>query len=257
MLNRLTYTALPNGGTLNYAYPSTTEVDVYQDQNAAGDRALRTQTLADGFGRQVWSNIFETASQYIATTQAYDALGRVVQTTNPSRQNPADGLGLQTVYGYDSLGRQISVKTPDGMTAATGYSGNATTVTDQAGKKRKLMSDGLDRLTDVYEDPAGSNFHTNYIVDPLNNVRTVAQGAQTRGFVYDTLNRLTSAANPESGTAGYTYDSVGNMLKRTDARGFVTTTSYDALNRPATVATPTGRRRSRTATTRQPMAWGN
>jgi len=35
----------------------------------------------------------------------------------------------------------------------------------------------------------------------------VAQGAQTRTYVYDELGRLTSETNPESGTTTYYYDS--------------------------------------------------
>jgi YD repeat-containing protein len=33
------------------------------------------------------------------------------------------------------------------------------------------------------------------------------------------MKRLLSAANPESGTVNYTYDGVGNVLTKTDARG--------------------------------------
>jgi hypothetical protein len=49
-------------------------------------------------------------------------------------------------------------------------------VTDAAGAQRELVKDALGRLTDVYEDPAGSNFHTQYVADALNNVRQVMQG---------------------------------------------------------------------------------
>ncbi len=237
-LSRLTETILPNGGTLNYVYPSTTETDLYQDQNTPGDRTLRTQTLSDGFGRAWQSNTYESATQYIQTTLTYDALGRVETTTNPSRQNPADGLGYATTYGYDSLSRLNSVITPDSQTAATSYSGNTVTAADQAGHARTSTIDGIGRLSQVVEDPGNLNYITSYTSDPLGNVRSVTQGSQTRTFVYDTLNRLTSAANPESGNVSYTYtyDGVGNPLTKTDPRGIVTTYTWDALNRPLTVS---------------------
>ena len=59
-----------------------------------------------------------------------------------------------------------------------------------------------------------------------------------RSFVYDSLSRLTSATNPESGTITYGYDANGNLKTRTasapnqSGSATVTTTkNYDALNR--------------------------
>jgi RHS repeat-associated protein len=72
---------------------------------------------------------------------------------------------------------------------------------------------------------------TSYGYDLLDNLTTVSQGSQTRTFAYDSLKRLTSAANPESGTISYQYDSNGNLLVKTDARSVSTHYSYDALNR--------------------------
>src|SRR5207237_9552953 len=60
-------------------------------------------------------------------------------------------------------------------------------------------------------------------------------GSQTRTFVYDSLKRLTSATNPESGAVSYHYENNGNLTQKTDARGVVTTFgTYDALSRPTT-----------------------
>jgi YD repeat-containing protein len=41
----------------------------------------------------------------------------------------------------------------------------------------------------------------------------VNQGSQTRTFVYDSLKRLSSATNPQSGTVSYDYDGNGNLLQ--------------------------------------------
>jgi YD repeat-containing protein len=94
-------------------------------------------------------------------------------------------------------------------------------VIDQANKKRISKTDGLGRLTDVWEIPAAdaateavtfpnhpeitAGYKTTYSYDGLDNLKTVSQRAgtsgtlQTRTFVYDGLKRLTSATNPESG----------------------------------------------------------
>jgi len=55
----------------------------------------------------------------------------------------------------------------------TRYSGNTTTVTDEAGNARESVTDGLGRLTQVFEDPGSSphlNYETDYRYDPLNNL---------------------------------------------------------------------------------------
>lgn len=60
------------------------------------------------------------------------------------------------------------------------------------------------------------------------------QGVQTRTFAYNSLSRLVSAQNPESGTIQYSYDANGNLTQKTDARGVATAYTYDALNRVLT-----------------------
>jgi RHS repeat-associated protein len=115
-------------------------------------------------------------------------------------------------------------------TALTAYSANQVTLTDEAGKVRRNRTDGLGRVTEVVEDPAGLNYTTSYAYNALDDLRAVFQGAQTRTFEYSSLKRLTSATNPESGTVNYLYDDNGNLLTRSDARGSFTA-AYDAINR--------------------------
>jgi len=61
-------------------------------------------------------------------------------------------------------------------------------------------------------------------------------GAQPRTFAYDSLARLTSATNPESGTASYTYDNNGNLKTKSDLNGNIVTSSYDARNQATSSA---------------------
>ena len=75
------------------------------------------------------------------------------------------------------------------------------------------------------------NQKTDYSYNALGNLTRVTQGSQTRTFAYDSLSRLTSAANPESGAIAYTYDNNGNLTQRTDARSVVTAYTYDGLDR--------------------------
>ena len=193
----------------------------------------------DGLGRPHRSYLQEGGT-YSVTDSEYDLLGRVWRVSNPYRTTVLNGAinpsGVWTTTGYDSLGRVQSVTTPDAAVVTTNYSGQVVTVTDQAGKVRTSVTDALGRLQSVTEaanDP-NYNYQTSYQYDALDNLRLVTQGTQTRSFAYDSLKRLRSASNPESGTSSYSYDPNGNLLTRTDARGVLTSYSYDALNRVKT-----------------------
>ena len=227
-----------------FSYDDTNRVvTVTSDQISFNDNALKGQTVYDGLGRSIESRQYENSSQYIAVKQIpfvrlqdpdTGVWTSASQSSNPYRAY----LGEQPVWTtsfFDSLGRGIKLQTPDNAIARTVYSGNTVTVSDQSGKQRKSVSDALGRLIQVYEDPNGLNYLTSYSYDALDDLTAVNQGSQTRSFVYDSLKRLTSAANPESGTIIYQYDENGNLRFGTDARGVSTEHRYDALNRVTTV----------------------
>ena len=112
-------------------------------------------------------------------------------------------------------------------------------VTDQAGKKRRSVTDALGNLVRVDEPNTSGSLGTVtspvqptvYSYDILNNLKTVNQGVQSRTFAYDSLSRLKSALNPESGTILYTYDQNGNLLTKKDARSITIVYTYDNFNR--------------------------
>lgn len=77
--------------------------------------------------------------------------------------------------------------------------------------------------------------------------------AQTRSFTYDDLGRMTSEANPETGTIHYVYDSDatcgtsnGDLVKKTDGAGNVICHAYDALHRTTSITYPSGPNSSNT-----------
>jgi RHS repeat-associated protein len=208
----------------NHIITTTTDQSSFNDTNP-----LKSQVVYDDLGRTTEKRQYETANDYISVRQAYDSLGRSYQTSNPFR---AGDTILWMTSGYDALSRVTSITTPDNAVITTSYNGNTVTVTDQTGKQRKSVSDGLGRLTQLYEDPSGLNYGTSYTHDVLDNLLTVTQGTQPpRSFIYDSLKRLTSATNPENGTVIYQYDENGNPKVKTDARGVSAHFSYDALNR--------------------------
>jgi RHS repeat-associated protein len=204
-----------------------------------------TTNLFDGFGRVTQNQLTSDPIGPILTDTSYDADGREYAVSNPYRSKTESTYGV-TSYVYDALGRTCVVVPPDGTAVTnascpaappsndvfTVYTGNTALVTDQQGKSRKSQTDGLGRLTSVWEDPTALNYQTNYTYDALDDLVTVVQNSsRNRNFTYDSLKRLTSASNPESGTVSYVYDADGNVLTKKDARNITTTYTYDSLNR--------------------------
>ena len=235
-----------------FAYDDTLRiVAVSSDKDAVNDNLLVSEVEYDQMGRTIAQRQYEGGSNYIVTKTEYDALGRPYKTSSPFRPWQSE-TPVWTTTAFDALGRVLTVTTPDNAVVGTSYSGNSVTVTDQAGKARKSVTDALGRLIEVYEDPAGFNHQTSYLYDSLDNLVRVTQGSQQRFFMYDSLKRLIRADNPEQETlstlsiydpvtdhpnwsAKYEYDNNGNLTFKTDARGVVTENRYDALNRLTTV----------------------
>jgi len=141
------------------------------------------------------------------------------------------------------LSRIVETETPDGAKEKTIYKGNEITFIDEALKTRKSQADAFGRLREIYEDSildtdqnpqTRLNYETSYDYDAIGNLITINQGEQIRTFTYDSLSRLRSATNPESGTVHFTYDANNNLFTKTDARGVIVTNTYDAINRPLT-----------------------
>jgi RHS repeat-associated protein len=213
------------------------DVLMAKDQSGLDDGNLRSWTKTDGFGRtkEKWMRDPQ-GDVRVATT--YDGMGRVKTVSNPLRTGDAQ---YDTTTGYDLAGRIITITTPDQAVVNTAYSGAQVTVTDQAGKTRSSVTDGLERLITVTEDPGSSphlNYLTSYDYDVLDDLTKTTQqvgasgSTQTRTFAYDGLKRLTDATNPENGDVHYTYDNNSNLLtKRVMPRAITTTFAYDALDR--------------------------
>lgn len=235
-------------------------VETKSDFNALNDNLLKSESFYDGLGRIIETRRYESDGSYIATkTVPFEMIQDPQQTSvwragtkvsNPYRQNETP---VWTMSLSDSLGRTIKVISPDEAIVKTEYSGNAVTVTDQALKQRRSITNALGQLTEVHEpNNAGQlgtitspNQPTFYNYDVLNNLVQVQQNGvnteqcggtttsctQTRTFAYDSLSRLKEATNLESGTIKYTYDANGNPQTKRDARGIKTVYDYDALNR--------------------------
>jgi RHS repeat-associated protein len=242
-------TSIQNQTTINYDDASHL-ITTTSDQDFFNDNVLMSQMDYDGFGRTIETRAFEGGMSYIARQTQYDALGRPYRNSNPFR--PFEVILWKTT-SFDALGRVTSEMTSDNAAVNTFYSGNRILSKDQLGKARLSQMDGVGRVANVWEITSADDqtesvsfpnrpeisagYRTGYAYDPLSNLTTVTQrkgttgSIQTRSFTYDSLSRLRTAINPESGSVTYGYDDNGNLNSKSDARGVSTIYAYDSLNR--------------------------
>jgi len=276
-LNRLKLIQRPDGGSTAISYndtvlqpTQTTTVAI----NTSGT-SKTTEVTMDGLWRPIQSQITSDPSGAVITDTIYDGLGQVQSVSNPYR-SPTEATYGTTTYSYDALGRKTLQTNPGGSTGQwcyEGISGNNCAAdagqtstsaswvdfTDENGNDWQRRTDALGRLTQVRE-PGGAM--TYYSYDGLDNLLCAAQdggagGTFTscsaapptwiaRSFTYDSLSRLITANNPETGTICYGtsggalsnaascasgYDGNGNLGNKTDSRGVVVSYRYDSLNR--------------------------
>src|SRR5260221_816187 len=205
-------------------------------------------SVFDGLGRvkQVQKNDPDCTAGLVKVdyTYTYRTQGRTAQASTPYCNSTSGGYGLTATSNFEALERPVIDQQTDSSTATTTYAGNCQTSTDERGKSRRSCFDALGRLVQVFEDPTGSNYETDYGYDVLDNVISVTQKGgttstqwRTRSFTYDSLSRPTCAANPEitsglstvnpascpatymgtytSGTVGYAYDADSELTTKT------------------------------------------
>lgn len=251
-IQRLVGVTLPNGAHSSMIYNDTSlpaSATLTEPITALLNKV--TTEVFDGLGRVTQSKLTSDPQGATYSVITYDALGRKYQVYNPTRCSPpttncGEATWGYTTYIYDALGRPCVVVPPDGTTVSgstcpsaqpsndvfTTFVGNTSTVTDQQEKARESRTDGLGRLTTIWEYPSGLNYETDYAYDVLDNLTGVVEnGSRTRTFVYDSLSHLSSSNNPETGTTIFTYDANGNVLTRKDARAITAIYAYDPLNR--------------------------
>jgi RHS repeat-associated protein len=263
-LDRMTEVDYPDGGKTTHCYNDTPpKPTITTTKNLTTSQTIVSTATMDGVGHVTQTALTSDPDGTDYTVATYDGLGHSYQSYNLTRcSTPTTNCGEST-WGfttsvYDALGR-ITIFVPQDGTVPTGstcpsndvctsYSGNTTTVTDEAGISRESTTDGLGRLTQVTENPGGLGYVTGYSYDALDDLTNVLQnGSRPRTFAYNSLAQLTSSTNPESSYSSstettvpttYVYDANGNLTSKTTPAQNQTGTStvtlsycYDALNR--------------------------
>jgi YD repeat-containing protein len=228
VLGRATSGSYPDGGAVTINYTDSIPVQISKTVKVTAALNKVSNTIFDGLGRvsqvQFHDPDCTTGSQLVKTdhTYGFDTSQNTSfsTVTTPYCDTPGALYGLSARTDNDALGRVVKVTQTDGSIASTSYTDNCTTVTDEAGKSRKTCTDGLGRMTGVWEDPNSLNYETDYTYNALDDLLSVTQKGndptpanwRPRSFTYDSLSRLLSSTNPEYGNSltsnlniSYTY----------------------------------------------------
>ena len=173
------------------------------------------------------------------TRNRYDSSGRLIETAS---------------FSGATLPAPIPGGTNSNTTGVRSYSYPAATVatTDEAGRLTASYFDSLGRLTGVVQN---NGSQTDYLYNGLDNLTQVTQRSLSGGLTsiqkrileYDSRSLLRRVWQPETSPdrpddpsnptvtsnrpTVFTYDGVGNLVTKTDARGVTGTFGYDQLQR--------------------------
>ena len=236
--------------TISYEYDLTTlpiKTTVAARERSGLSDVWLSHAFSDGLGRSLQKLVEGRGGQFIvAKSVVYNARGLVAHQLAPyfvdaAIYDPPDLRRAHSSFTYDALGRLIQTTNPDDTTTTRSFTGRKTRVVDEEGHGTSYTNDGLGRLIQVEEENGSEIYTTAYQYDPLNNlVRTVDDAGNVTTMTYDSLGRKVAMSDPDMGDWSYAYDANGNLIQQTDAKGQTINFVYDDLNRLALKDYPTG-----------------
>lgn len=194
----------------------------------------QSAVISDALGRKIRTATVGFDRTVIQQDTVYDGKGRVDKKSRPYFGGTASGSIQWTSLTYDDLGRVLTKTAPDGSVTSTSYNGLQVSVTNDKNQTTTRLKNARGERVKV-TDAAGTE--TEYHYDPFGNlVETVvdaaAGGAQiTTTNEFDIRGNKIGMADPDMGSWSYAYDALGQLIQQTDAKGQVTTLSYDKLGR--------------------------
>ncbi len=239
---------LTAAGTGSCAAPIRTTVKTRIEAGQAATHDV--YAFVDGLGRTIQTRVpaQDTAKQIVTGAVEFNARGAVIkqylsyfsvnqQAYKPLQDEPGYTGFAAATYEYDALGRSTKTTAPGGFITQAAYSDWTATTTDAEGHVTRQTSDAFGRLAQVEEVNGVSTYTTRYQYDKRNNLTKVTDHGTsgTNGnetvMSFDSLNRKISMTDRDMGAWQYAYDKVDNLKTQTDARGVLTTFTYDVINR--------------------------
>ena len=202
-------------------------------------------TYYDSFDRAVRSKTTSFDNKTLITgKKVYNNLGQVVDAYS-SHSLPlaaTDSLNnYKTTIAYDALGRPLQTTEPSTRTTKVSYTNSFTTTTTiypntnttTGGQKKTEKKNGLGRLVEVIDN---ANNSLKYVYDVKGNLRkTIDAKNNVIEMKYNLLGQKTRIIDPNMGTWDYTYNILGELLtEKNNAKGQTSTMTYDNLGRMLT-----------------------
>ncbi|MEP4051080.1 MAG: RHS repeat-associated core domain-containing protein [Litorimonas sp.] len=204
-----------------------------------------TKSITLPNGNQI-SFEYNDGRQLIAITNGEDerveyvrnAMGGILSTRIPDSSNMTQ---YSMALARDEINRVIQATGVNSVTAfAYDEMNNLTDITDPRNNTWQQNYDNLDRLTEEIDPLGGTTDYTlNDQMDARNPLSKVTdqRGVETN-FVRNGYGEVIREVSLEAGTTEYLRDQAGRIKQMTDARGVISTYSYDGMDRLLAVSYP-------------------
>ena len=174
----------------------------------------------DGQGRQVQSEVWDSAGTHDSLLSVYDGYDRIVRAV--------DQLGYATTSKFDGRDRVTRVTYPD---TANSYVhtlfGHASANTQGLGSFLSMYDDNL-YVADTYDENGNVTREYSDVRGTLRaTVHYVDGDSVCTYFDYDDLGNLTTVIKPQGDSVNYRYNSLGWLLKEWPSNNGIT--DYDTI----------------------------
>ncbi len=237
-------------------FPTYVKVSSRQRIEHNQSAVIESVSFYDGFGRLIQSKSpSEVAGRYIVSGQVeYNTRGLPEKqygsffSTNPvDFIEPINTSRPHTTVSYDAVGRVIRSTNPDGTYSSVSYDDWMTETINENGHKQKSYADAYGRLikkeeylgadgrggASIYPQTAFTLYATTeYTYDSEGNlVQTRDAHNNLTTILYDRLGRKKEMTDADMGRWQYGYDANGNLSWQIDAKNQRIEFDYDVLNR--------------------------
>ncbi|MGV9309878.1 RHS repeat-associated core domain-containing protein [Nonomuraea sp. NPDC003727] len=190
----------PNGRSTAATYTDGSEAAIGGGTMPAGLVASRTDARGN-----TWTYRYTAAGDLaeqtdpagLVTKLSYDALGRLIDSTQVSQAHPG---GVKSTFTYDELSRPLTQTEP-------GVKNETTNVTHTRRTTLAYDADG-NKLSEKVSDLTGGDAERSTV------------------YTYDALGRVETITGPEGGVVRQSWNTLGQLVRVTDARGTVVEHGY-------------------------------